>query len=248
MKYLLPFLLFAILQSGFSTDNKLVKLSQDLLDASRYNNSTDEIVKYVSQLTEKDLETGLKTDQEKLAFWINIYNGFIQVSLKKNPKLYEDRGTFFKSPLINIGGRTLTFADIEHGIIRHSQFEYGLGYITNFFPGSFERKMRVKKRDFRIHFALNCGAVDCPPVAIYDDQKLNDQLKNGTTKYLKSQTYAEGNKIRTTTLFKWFKGDFGGGSGMKKIIKEYTGIDTGKKEIVYDEYDWTLSLGNFIDL
>ncbi|MCB0645953.1 MAG: DUF547 domain-containing protein [Saprospiraceae bacterium] len=248
MRYTFILLFLCTVHLAMATTNPLVALSKELLQTVKEGKNTAALVDKYAQLTVEELEANLKTDKEKLAFWLNTYNGFIQVILGKNPELYEDRGSFFKNEMINIAGQKLAFADIEHGIIRHSQFEYFLGYITNPFPDAFERKMRVDNRDFRIHFALNCGAKDCPPVAIYDDTTLNDQLRKGTTKYLKSKTYVKDSAVHTTTLFRWFKGDFGGGDGIRDIIKQYAGIEVGDKDILTDTYDWTLSLGDFIDL
>ena len=40
--------------------------------------------------------------------------------------------------------------------------------------------MAVDVIDFRIHFALNCGAKSCPPIAFYSYDKINDQLDLAT--------------------------------------------------------------------
>ncbi len=185
----------------------------------------------------------------RFSFWINIYNGFIQDILNDKPELYENRGDFFRKPRVEIGGLKLSFGDIEHGIIRKSQNEFGLGYIRKWFPPKWEKKLRVDKRDFRIHFALNCGAKDCPPVAIYKPQIINSQLEKSTKLYLNSNTKIEGNKIKVTSLFSWFRGDFGGKKGVKKILKKYTDIEnTSNKKLEYNNYDWSLYLNNYIEL
>ena len=76
----------------------------------------------------------LTNDQAKKAFWINIYNGYIIAILKKDKSLFDDRGAFFKKKQINIAGNILSFDDIENGMIRKSQFKYGLGYVGKIFP------------------------------------------------------------------------------------------------------------------
>ncbi|NNL10055.1 MAG: DUF547 domain-containing protein, partial [Croceitalea sp.] len=152
---------------------------------------------------------------------------------------------------INIAGEMVSFAKIEHGIIRKSQWELGLGYFRKIFPDKFERKLRVDKRDYRIHFALNCGAKDCPPVAIYTPNRLKEQLQKGTKIYLERTTTVntQNNIAKVTSLFSWFRGDFGGKNGVKKILKEQNLIQNTKDvELSYKNYDWTLDLDNFIDL
>ncbi|NNE78221.1 MAG: DUF547 domain-containing protein, partial [Pricia sp.] len=127
----------------------------------------------------------------------------------------------------------------------------GLGFIRKWFPNKFERKLRVDDRDYRIHFALNCGAKDCPPVAIYEADRLDEQLNMGTKKYLErtSEYRANANEVAVTSLFSWFRGDFGCKSGIKDILKEFEIIPTTKKiDLEYKNYDWTLDLDNWTEL
>ncbi|WP_281540516.1 DUF547 domain-containing protein [Maribacter aestuarii] len=227
------------------------ELSEDFLKRIKMDKDTKEIQETLANTTIEELENKLDTDAKKLAFWVNIYNGFIQVILKDNPELYNDRGSFFKKEQIEIAGEMVSFAKIEHGIIRKSQWEYGLGMIRKWFPNKFERKLRVKERDYRIHFALNCGAKDCPPVAIYEWERLDEQFDKGTERYLESTTdyNSEKKEVAVTSLFNWFRGDFGCKSGVKDILKKYELIPTTKGiDLIYKNYDWTLDLDNFIEL
>lgn len=223
------------------------KISKDLLTNIKKTKSIENELKLLSESSLSDLTNQLKTDKEKIAFWVNIYNAFIQISLSENPKLYEDKGAYFSEKQIKIGGEILSFDDIEHGILRKSKIKISLGYLRKWFRPKWERKLRVDKVDWRIHFALNCGAKSCPPVAIYDVENLDKQLDFMTKAYLKEQTsYDETSKTASTSvLMSWFRGDFGGKNGAKKILFEY-GITTEKpKNLDFKTYDWTLLLGNF---
>ena len=226
-------------------------LSQSFLSKAKEGLDTESIQDQLANTTLETLENGLKTDAQKLAFWVNTYNAYIQVILKKNPELYDDRGSFFNDDRIKIAGELVSFAKIEHGIIRKSQWPLGLGKIRKWFPNKFERKLRVNKRDYRVHFALNCGAKDCPPVAIYEAERLNEQFNKSTEMYLKKTTdYDETKKeVAVTSLFSWFRGDFGSNSGIKKILKKQGLIPQIKSiDITYKNYDWTLDLDNWIAL
>ncbi|MFZ8458418.1 DUF547 domain-containing protein, partial [Staphylococcus aureus] len=77
-----------------------------------------------------------------------------------------------------------SYDDIEHGILRKSSIKWSLGYAKKWFPSTKEKLLRVNKVDYRIHFALNCGAKSCPPIAFYDDAKLDAQLDIATKAYL----------------------------------------------------------------
>ena len=225
-------------------------LSEQFLQDIKSGKDTKSIQDLIANTTLKSLEKGLINDEQKLAFWVNIYNAYIQVILSKNPELYDDRQAFFNDERILIAGEKRSFAKIEHGIIRKSQWPLGLGKVRKWFPNKFERKLRVDKRDYRIHFALNCGAKDCPPVAIYKAERLNAQFDKGTAHYLKKTTdYNEKNKtVAVTSLFSWFRGDFGSKSGTKHILLGQKLIPSKDVELEYKNYDWTLDLDNWTEL
>ncbi|MGS0524156.1 DUF547 domain-containing protein [Zobellia nedashkovskayae] len=259
IRFKYPVIIFILVLSIFPSYGQISKskildlntFSETFLTQVRNNQDTNELRAQLYNTTLEELVDGLNTDEKKLAFWLNVYNAYIQVVLSENPEKYDDRGTFFSSEQIPIAGRLVSFEKIEHGIIRKSQWKLGLGMVRKWFPNKFERKLRVNHRDYRVHFALNCGAKDCPPVAIYDADKLNEQLNKGTAAYLtKTSTYnKETGEVSVTSLFSWFRGDFGCKSGVKDILKEF-GITTTTKDIDlnYKSYDWTLDLDNWIDL
>ncbi|APQ15954.1 DUF547 domain-containing protein [Maribacter hydrothermalis] len=238
-------------QVDTNKDTDFNELSETFLQRIIDKQDTQDLQNVLTNTSISELDNALDTNNKRLAFWLNIYNAYIQVILQKNPELYDDRGSFFKLEQIKIAGEMVSFAKIEHGLIRKSQWEYGLGYIRKWFPNKFERKLRVDNPIYNIHFALNCGAKDCPPVAIYEWERLPEQLQKGTKKHLKrtSDFNNDTNVVKVTSLFNWFRGDFGGKGGIKKILKENEIIPSTKGvDIEYTNYDWTLDLDNFIEL
>ena len=223
-------------------------VAKSLLEALKSGESTSKYLDILSNSTEDALLDQLVTDAERIAFWVNVYNAYIQVKLKDQPELYENRGKFFKKEQIKIGGQLMSFADIEHGIIRRSQFEYFLGYVRNPFVARYKKKFRPQKKEFRVHFALNCGAKSCPPVAIYTPENLDAELDASATQFLnKFSNYDEQkNEVLTTPLFSWFRGDFGGKRGTKRILERYNIVPSKDVELKFDSYDWTLDLDNYI--
>lgn len=222
----------------------------DLLEAVKNNTNTVSLQNSLAEINEDTLSNYLITDNQKKAFWINIYNAHIQIFLNKTPELFENRGKFFGNKRIKLAGRELSFDDIEHGIIRSSKFKLALGLIKNPFAGKFEKKFRTDKTDGRVHFALNCGAKSCPLVAVYDaknfDQKIDEVAKSFLNKVCTFNK--EDNTVYVTSLFSWFRGDFGGKSGTLKFLKKFEIIpEDTKPSISYETYDWTLSLGNYYE-
>ena len=83
---------------------QLISLSQQLLLAAKTNNSTDAFVQLLATVPYKALEIQLVTDNDKKAFWINIYNAFTQLLLSSNPDTYKHKNQFFKTKQIFIAG------------------------------------------------------------------------------------------------------------------------------------------------
>ena len=102
--------------------------------------------------------------------------------------------------------------------------------------------------DYRIHFALNCGAKSCPPIAYYAADKIDNQLDLATKNFLKNEVVYDPNKnvAYLPATMGWFRGDFGGKKGMIRILKLYNIIPVeATPSIHFKKYDWTLFLNNY---
>ncbi len=230
------------------TDTNYINVSQQLLYAVRIKDSSDAFIKILAGADKKILQEELSNDTKKKAFWLNIYNAFVQKLLTENSEKYKNRNSFFSLKQIVIAGKQLSLDDIEHGILRRSKIKWGLGYLNKFIPPDFEKKFRVAKLDNRIHFALNCGAKSCPPIAYYDPEKIDKQLELATRNYLKSETEYDkaSGSIFLPKIMSWFRVDFGGKKGIKTMLKKYQIIDSDKDvKISFKKYDWTLFLNNY---
>lgn len=228
--------------------NKTVQLSQQYIYAAKTGGETKLVFDALGALPHANLLNSLSTDDLKKAFWINVYNGFTQTKLKEDAKAFENRNSFFKKKQINIAGKLYSLDEIEHGILRRSKHKWSLGYISKLFPSKREKGLRVKEVDYRIHFALNCGAKSCPPIASYNDELLNQQLDLATRAYLSSEAEydAQKNVVLLPKLMSWFRADFGGKKGMLRILKQHNLVpQEAKQKINFKEYDWTLSLNNY---
>lgn len=234
------------------TATTYVTLSKRFINALRNNEDVQPIIDSLKNIEVDVLASELTNDNRKKAFWINVYNGFIQVLLKENPDLYKDRSDFFHTKRMTIAGELLSFDDIEHGIIRRSKIKLSLGLLSKWNVSDFEKKFRTEKTDARVHFALNCGAKSCPAVAAYDAEHLEEQMDKSTEIHLAatSRYYETEDRVYVTSLFSWFRGDFGNKEKVRDFLKKYEILhrNAGKPSISYNTYDWTLYLDNFIDL
>ncbi|MEO8111182.1 MAG: DUF547 domain-containing protein [Ginsengibacter sp.] len=230
------------------SSNSLVNLSQQFIYAARTGESVGSRVMKLKELSYDKLKNGLTSDDEKKAFWINLYNGYTQMILKAAPGKYKDRGKFFKSKQIEVAGRMFSLDDIEHGILRYSKIKWSLGHLNKLFPGRTEKDLRVDKLDYRIHFALNCGAKSCPPIAFYNPENINQQLDLATKAYLAGEAEydSQNNVVHLPALMNWFRRDFGGKKKMKLLLKKIQIIpEESNPKIKFKKYDWDLFLDHY---
>jgi GH15 family glucan-1,4-alpha-glucosidase len=187
----------------------------------------------------------LKTDQEKKAFWINIYNiliihGVIHFDIKVSVK---EVNNFFNRIGYNIGGVFFTPDDIEHEILRKLK------------SGSLSKKksLALSEKDPRIHFALVCASSSCPPIEFYDESHIDEQLDLSAKSFMNRKGVildAPSNTISLSQIFKWYASDFGNDTkSVLNYIAKFVNEDAKKsilknknKVIIkYLPYDWSLN-------
>ena len=228
--------------------NPVAELSAAFIYAAKTGNETNGIEKKLQGLDFAELQTSLKSDDEKKAFWINMYNGYTQLLLKKDARKYKKRNQFFKAKQIPIAGKVFSLDEIEHDILRRSKIKWSLGYFNKLFPAKKTRLLRVQQLDYRIHFALNCGARSCPPIAFYDPANLQTQLDMATRAYLTGEVSynAEKNSLQLPAIMGWFRHDFKGKQSMLELVKKYHLVPEDKHpSISFKKYNWNLYLNNY---
>ena len=124
----------------------------------------------------------LSTRQEKMAFWINLYNALVLdavIHLGVQRSVTEGRLgilAFFQQAAYIVGGHRVSADDIEHGILRSNK---GHPYLpgAHFAQDDPRQKWVISPLDVRIHFALNCASRSCPPIQTYSADQLEPQLE-----------------------------------------------------------------------
>lgn len=239
-------------------DTVYAHLSMKLLRAVRDGGDAKPITTKLAEVPRDSLAESLDTEEERKAFWLNMYNAYVQILLDENPELLKTRldwfgYNFFSSPQITIAGHKLSLDDIEHGIIRHSKIKLALGYLDkwSWFVDDFEERFRLEEVDYRVHFALNCGAASCPKIAIFDPERVDEQLDLVAKQFLENSTtyHKEEGVVEVVKYFSWFRGDFGGVDKVPDILKKYDVIpESANPSVEFKEYDWSVDLGNFTDV
>lgn len=195
--------------------------------------------------------------REKTAFWINAYNALtleaiihnypIEPSLIRSvvyPKnsIRQISGVWDKLRFAVLG-RQMTLDEIEHGTLR------------------------AKFNEPRIHVALVCAAMSCPPLRNepYLAEKLDQQLEDQARTFLRSpwglRIERSESKVHLSSIFKWFGEDFikpygtsdgpAGKSNAQRAVLNFASryVDESDREfllrgtykIEYLSYDWSLN-------
>lgn len=181
------------------------------------------------------------------AFWLNTYNAAVQDVLQRDPDIFDDRRQLFGEPRLTVAGHDLSLDDIEHGILRGSKAKYGLGYLPQIRVDAFQRRHQLSDVDPRIHFALNCAAASCPPIATYTADGLDAELTRSTESFLQADCeYDDRGRLAVSRLFLYYRGDFDGRSGIYAFLREHGVLGADERpRVTYKPYDWSRKFGHF---
>ena len=185
------------------------------------------------------------TEPEQIAFLVNAYNSLTlksiidQQPLKSSIRDIPGVWRIRKHPIL---GNTKTLDAIEHSILR---------------------------KDFnepRIHAALVCAALSCPPLRNepYTGENLDDQLDDQVVQWLEGEhgiAIDQANKtVAISSIFEWFGEDwkpsfgtddgFTGSANQKAVLnfisnylsdEEAAYLESGDYKLNYLYYDWALN-------
>ncbi|GFZ20408.1 electron transporter, putative [Actinidia rufa] len=132
------------------------------------------------------------TYQQKLAFWINIYNacimhGFLQYGVPSSP---EKLLTLMNKATFNVGGNTINAHAIEHFILRKPPSSilkevYRVGEKEN--KEAVVRDLYgLESSDPNVTFSLCCGTRSSPAVRIYRADGVVSELEKSKLEYLQA--------------------------------------------------------------
>lgn len=223
----------------------VVTLSANFVDRVIHGLPVQQHLARFTALDAEALDASLDTRARQTAFWINIYNGYTQYFLQSDPSLYiNDRPAYFGAKQVDIAGYQVSLETIEHGVLRRGATIYTLGHVRLlFFRSAFVKRFAVDAVDYRLHFALNCGALSCPAVVPYTAEGVNAELDASARRYLQQEVEIAGDVAWVPALMRWFSADFG---NKRAVLRRYGLIGDGDSpKLKYKKYDWTLKVENY---
>ena len=224
------------INNGHSTevDYSAIKLEQHKLKA---------YLTLLSAVSQTEFDSWEKPKQ--LAFLINAYNAFtVELILTAYPDITSIKalGSFFSSPwskdFVLLLGKKRSLDDIEHELIRGSG----------------------RYNDPRIHFAVNCASIGCPALReeAYTAVDLENQLQTQTVRFLSDHTRnrLEGNTLKLSSIFTWYKGDFEKGfrgshtlqqflllypNALELSVEQQISLKNDDMKVKFLDYNWDLN-------
>lgn len=195
----------------------------------------------------------LPTHEERLAFWINLYNvqvihGVIALGIEKSVR---EIPSFFSTVGYQVGEDFFSPDAIEHGLLRRNAGHPSRNKAF-FKEGDPRLAWMLDKLDPRIHVSLVCVSQGCPPISFYDADRIEDQLTMAAEGFVNTgvEVDEEAKEIVTSSIFDWYGGDFGGEEGVLDFFSAHA--DPGLKEALevarteryamrFLPYDWSLN-------
>ena len=189
-------------------------------------------IEKVSPITNPEL---FVTKDDKISYWINAYNALVLKTMLDFPMALGIRdiplieGVFWRKRFV-VGDQRMSLNGIEHGILRR------------------------KYKDPRIHFAINCASISCPPLHnnIFRAESLDRMLDERARVFLNDPKYIRidhGDRtIYISKIFRWFKKDFTNQHGtIQNYIYQFLYNQDERVldyKVRYLRYSWLLNSSN----
>ncbi len=219
--------------------------------------------RYISQVAAVSAEEFERwPEPEQIAYLINAYNAYTIETILDH---YPIKGSGFFKKLTAPKRFAFPSNSIRHidGVFDRIQHTVAGRQLT--LDGIEHETLRVRYNEPRIHFALVCAAVSCPPLRTeaYTGERLDEQLDDQGRAFLNDPRLnrfepATG-LVHLSKIFDWFGEDFrqfaaGSGytgderiAGVLAFVSRYLNdpvrsfLEGGDYEVRFLDYDWTLN-------
>lgn len=209
------------------------KQLKDSLAKTKTDHPFSQYLAKLESVSKKDFDGWARTDQ--MAYLINAYNAYTVKLIVDNYPVRGIRsiGGIFRKPwgieFFSLLDGTLKSLDpIEHDVLRPVY------------------------KDYRIHAAVNCASVSCPPLRreAFRGKDLDRQLTEQMQTWLADSSrnvFEQQGQARVSKIFDWYRSDFEDwGGGLAQVLKKYgpvyaTEAIENARRIEFLSYDWALN-------
>ncbi len=203
------------------------------VDYAKLKNEQDALRGYLKGIEALDAKSFNRN--ELLALFVNAYNAAtLELILEHYPGIASIKdipgAKRWDDKRWTVCGELLSLSELEHNILR-KRFE-----------------------EPRIHFAINCASISCPPIRseAYTGDAIDAQLQEQTLtmnrEFGGAQWDAATATLRLSKIYDWYEGDFTRAGELKDYVARYAAADVAeqlkkrtKVDIVFQEYNWTLN-------
>ncbi len=193
------------------------------VDYSALRSKKGIIEDYLTELAQLPPES-LTSQSAQLAYYINLYNAatvnLILDNFPLNSIMDLDGGKTWDVKRVLIEDELHSLNEIEHDIIR------------------------PKFKDARIHFAVNCAAKSCPPLAnrAYNKDNVYALMQSQGENFINNTRYnhlAE-DHVKLSKIFEWYRADFT--PDLISFINGFSEVSVeSDASIEFAQYDWALN-------
>ena len=187
-------------------------------------------------------DPGTLSREEALARGINAYNAFTLLGVLENWPLDSVKDVkigilpsfgagFFAAQRFRYSGELMSLEDLEHG------------------------HLRPDFQDARLHGAINCASMGCPPLSaeLFEAERLEAQLDTAmrrmvATRVRTEQTESGQTQVVFNEIFDWFRADFLDWNGSASLCHYVAGFDPAYAPLAeagcphrFEPYDWSLN-------
>jgi hypothetical protein len=205
----------------------------NLVDYKGLQKDSLKLIEYLDLLNNTAPDKVKWTKNQQLAYWINTYNAFTLKLIIDNyplrsitnlhPTIYIPMvNTVWHKKIFIIGGEKISLDQIEHDILRK------------------------KFNEPRIHFAINCSSISCPPLRAeaFISERLDQQLDEQARLYINDQkrNHISSDLIEISKIFSWFSKDFTKNESLVEYLNKYSQIKINDNATIeYLDYNWNLN-------
>ncbi|GJN29240.1 hypothetical protein PR202_gb17442 [Eleusine coracana subsp. coracana] len=246
----LRLLSYAIFEAYVSEDGKHVDY--------RSIQGCEEFKRYIRTIEElQRVETDELSREEKLAFFINLYNMMVIHALVTcgHPAGPLDRRKFFGDFKYVIGGCSYSLSAIQNGILRGNQRPpYNLA--KPFGQKDQRSKVALPYPEPLVHFALVCGTKSGPALRCYSPGNIDKELMEAARGFLRNGGLIvdpEAKVASVSKILRWYSTDFG--KNEMEVLKHASNyLEPSQSEqllellastqlrVVYQPYDWSINI------